>query len=312
MQEINKTNLDLRSLSILLAVAELDSMQIVAAQFGVNQSSISHTINKLREQLNDPLFYRAGRNVKPTKFLLDMLPSIRAAVLALESLPKHSDFEPQAYSGRIVIAANVSELLPEARLLHQAVSLAAPLAQLHFIELGSRENLQGLLSTGKVDLALTVRLSVLPATLQTQSFLKDSFQIYYDPSHRAPVETLEDYRAARHAVLDFGGTTPSTVDQVLSRYGVRRNVVVGVPNVWCLSEFIRGNDLVCTMQSRLRNSAFSDLAWCQVPFEMPDIQFDMAWHRRDEFDPKLVWLRKILSGVAERIRAGGAQVPGES
>lgn len=297
MQKIDTTNLDLRSLRILLSVAEGRSMSEVATDFNINQSTVSHTIDRLRTELNDPLFYRLGRNVMPTNFLLGAIDQLRNAVISLEALPKRDNFEPEDYRGTITISAHVTEILPQLTAFERYLHTRSPRARLRLLDLGSRNNLERVLETGASDLAISTRWKSYPLSLNSTELLSDRFAIYYDPDMRGPINTIEEYASARHATLDFGGDIPSTVDGYLAAMGLERKVVVGVPNVLCLAEIMKGTDLLCTMRERFSSTLLKGLACCPHPLDVPAVHFDILWHRRREHDPMVNWVRDTLCRV---------------
>lgn len=59
-------NIDLNLISTFCLLFETRSVTRTAERAGVTQSAISHSLNKLREQLNDPLFVKLAREMRPT------------------------------------------------------------------------------------------------------------------------------------------------------------------------------------------------------------------------------------------------------
>ena len=109
------------------------------------------------------------------------------------------------------------------------------------------------------------------------------------------MKTSEDYAAARHVMLDFGGRQKSVVEVALEEAGLSRSVVLAVSNAQSLAWMIRGTDIVATMQSRLGKSIFKTLAQCPLPLPMPAITYDLVWHRRVENSGRNIWLRKQVA-----------------
>ena len=61
MSKIDHLGLDGNALTTFLTVLEEMSVSRAAERLGVTQSAVSHTLDKLRVILDDPLFVRVGR-----------------------------------------------------------------------------------------------------------------------------------------------------------------------------------------------------------------------------------------------------------
>lgn len=294
MENFDWSRIDGYALVVLDTVLRTGSMTAAAAELNMNQSTVSHTIEKLRKALNDPLFLRSGRSVTPTDFLLTLQPRIERLVAELQGLPKPDAFDPSAFFGTFTLVSNVTELLPELLHLRDVVAKAAPAAHLRLLELGSRERISGLLSSPEVDLVITVKPLTYDPAIASQPLFHDNFAVFFDASQRPAPKTVEEYCAARHAALDFGGKAPSTIDMILEQKSLRRTIAFHASNAHALGAFIAGTDLICTMQQRLEHSALSHLAHTAMPFELPGVGFDMVWHRRNQGDPRSNWLRETV------------------
>ena len=297
MKKIDRFNLDYHSLVVLMKVLECGSLTRAASELGQSQSAVSHCVDRLKVQLGDSLFYRSGRNIRPTQFLIDLDPRLRVIAAEIEGLPKKASFDPSQHQGRITIAANVTEFIPEFLELQSVLIEEAPFASFHFIELGSRDRLASLVENDEIKVAISVAIDGYPPTIAYKRLLSDHQLVFFDRNSRTAIANTEDYANAKHIVLNFGGTNLSTVDTVLKKAGLTRQVLLGVPNVACIKPFILGTDYICTMQSRLARHALSGLATCNVPFPMKPVSFDLVWHRRNENDPMTAWLRSRIHRV---------------
>ena len=77
MQNIDLFRLDGHSLRVFASVCETGSVSRTAELFSLNQSTISHTIDKMRAALGDPLFVKSGRGITPTEKALAVLPRVQ-------------------------------------------------------------------------------------------------------------------------------------------------------------------------------------------------------------------------------------------
>lgn len=301
MQKLDALSLDGRQLKLFLAILDGGSVSRAAEKFGLNQSTASHHLDKLRRALGDPLFVKLGKGIMPTDFAIVVAPRVRALVASIEGLSAEVVHDPISDDRAITLAANTAECRPLLKRMSKSLTREAPNAPQRFLELGSRERIEGLLETGDVDLILTTRAERYPASVKATEFSKDRFVCFYDSDVRGPVETVEAYCTASHAALDFGGSRKSTVSKAIEQHGFSRRVLMSVPDISALADLIRGTDLIATFQSELSRSVCKGLATCPVPLHLPPAYHDLVWHRRHDPSPRNRWLRTMV--FAERTHA---------
>lgn len=294
MKDFDRFNLDYKSLKALVTIVEQSSLNRAAVDLQVSQSTLSHTVDRLRNQLGDPLFYRSGRSNLPTPYLLSIIPRITELLSSIEGLQKREVFDPSDYSGELVVAANVTELLEDLAHVQAEVMKQTRARTVRLQELGPRGQMVPKLSRETVDAAISIRPNIRYPELRSEPLFEDRQVIFFDPSVRAPIESIEEYAKAKHIVLDFGGHEKSNIDSQLESHGIVRDIVLGVPNVSCLHTFIQGTDKICTMQSRLSKSALSQLDYCDTPFSTAPVQFEVFWHARNALEPMTMWLKDLI------------------
>ena len=294
MHDLDVLKLDGRLLKLFLAVYDNGSVGVAAEVLELNQSTVSHGLDRLRNGLGDPLFVKSGRGITPTDFSILIAPNIREIVGLLEGLNQDTTFVPSKEETPITIAANISELITELKALRICVEQKAPSLRMRFIELGSRENIEPLLERGKADVVISARPTNYSRALCWTEFITDKNMCFFDPKHRRPIASLEDYSNAKHAVLDFGGSRMSNVEVMLERLAIDRTIHLSAPNTFCLGQLMAGTDCVATMQSRLSRSVLNHLAFCAPPFPLPEVRFDLVWHKRSDTSSRNQWIRDTL------------------
>lgn len=303
MQSFDDTRIDSHSLRLFLAVFELNSVSAAAARFDVNQSTVSYGLDKLRAYFGDPLFVKAGRGITPTERTKQLVPKVRQLLADLEGLADTGQYDPAQDQTPLVIATNVTELLPEMAALRALICARAPLTQIKFLELGSRENLLSILENSKADVAISIRMAKDAPVLRRARLFEDAPVIFYDASQRGPIDTVEAYGTAHHVVLDFGGQKKSMVGQAIEDRGMYRHVALSAPNAYVMAEMMRGTRMIATMQERLAGSVFRGFAHCPPPVPLPRVTFDLTWHRRYDHTGRNLWLRTLIQELPRRAAA---------
>lgn len=292
MQNLDIFRLDGHTLRVFVSVCETGSVSRTAEAFGLNQSTISHTLDKLRSAVGDPLFVKSGRGITPNEKALAILPRIQKVLADIEGLVTPSDYDVSLETKPFVLAIPTPALLRDMKALHTNLLDAAPGAVFELRRLAPRERVTHMLQHDEADLAITVAGVRYPALLNHCHYGSDTLAVFYDPNFRPPVETAEDYAAARHGVVNFGGETKSVVARALGELGLKRKISLVAPTASMLGDLIRGTDIIATMPLRLAAAAYRGLAHVPPPFALPALEYELVWHRRYEQSGRNTWLRK--------------------
>lgn len=306
MQKFDLFRLDAHALRVFLSVCETGSISRTADVFGVNQSTISYTLDKLRSAIGDPLFVKSGRGIIPTDKAISMTRHVQEIIASFEGILSSEDYDPTMDNRPITIGVSSAVTLSYLKRFFLETSQRVQSIDFNIRSLGARERLPELLESGDIDIALAIAGLPYPVTLNHVPFCSDPVSIFYDPSVRGPIQSLNEFANARHAALSFGGGTPSIVQTALAKAGVSRRVELRAPNVALLGDFIRGTDLITTMPFRVGDEIWADLARCLPPLDLPDVKQDLVWHRRFDHSGRHQWLRETLLNARDADFSQGA------
>ncbi|WP_299675950.1 LysR family transcriptional regulator [uncultured Roseobacter sp.] len=294
MKEVNTLALDGRLLKIFMAVYEFQSVSEAARHLGTSQSAVSHSLNRLRDCIGDPLFVKDGRNIISSPAATALAPKIAGILAELEGLALAGQYDPRRDTGQFTIATNVTELLLSLTALKQRISEEAPNVRLRFIELGGASNALDYLASGKADLAITAGVGRYPLELGVMRLYEDVLCCFFDRDQTPAPMTATAYSALGHATLDFGKNQMSIVDRALESLGLSRTIRLSAANSYALAKLMQGTAYVATLPSRLKDTAFEGFAHSVPPLSLPKVSYDMVWHRREAQSPRHVWLRDRL------------------
>ena len=308
MQDVDISRIDGHALRVFLSVCETGSISRTADVFDLNQSTISHTIEKLRAALGDPLFVKSGRGITPTDRAIALAPQVQEILARIEGLIASDRYVAANDTKPFTIAVPTPALMEDMKTIYDVLRREAPGALFQVIRLAPRERLTEMLADGEADLAIAINAPKLPATLNAARYGGDRLVVFYDPAKRGPVETVEDYAAATHGVAGFGGKTKSIVEAALEDLGLQRHVGFTSPTASTLGDFVKGSDMIATMPSQLAKGAYAGLAHAPPPVALPDIRYDLVWHRRFDESGRSRWFRNVVLNAAAK-RDGGLSAP---
>lgn len=298
MKEIDWLSLDGRSLRVFLTVMEVGTITGAADKLGITQSAVSHTVEKLREVVGDPLFIRAGRTITPTTYAQQMAAKVENILIDLQGLVQASNFSPADSEIDLVIAANdfqSSLLMPpfyrkvKRQLKRFTLNIVSP--QIPSVEL-IREK--------KCDLAIAGFRPDSADIMQRPLFQMET-AVYYDPSMREAPHSLQDYLDSAHIGLSFLQKFKGGVDDVLRRQGTPRMVEITVPNFSSVATFLRGTKMLATLPPLMKLTEMRDFEYAPLPFDYSAGKMHMIWHQSFQEDEQHKWLRDEMVEVVDSL-----------
>lgn len=287
------SQLDLNLFVVFEAIYRLRNLTRVAQELHVTQPAVSNALARLRERLNDPLFERSSAGMVPTPAAEAMIDQVRDALHLLEaSLAGPRLFDPASSDKTFHFAMNdLAESLVLGGLLQQ-VSELAPGVHISSFTLPRRE-VPAELAGGRLDFAIDVPL--LPQEdLFSARLMRDRYVCALRSNHPALEKAwdLEAYLSLRHLHVSSRRVGTGSVDQALAQRGVSRSIQLRLQHYLVAPDIVRHTDLVWTLPSRLAERF--GLASKPLPFELPELELFLYWHKRAQPLAAHTWLRGLL------------------
>jgi len=288
MKEIDFLALDGKSLRTFLVVLEESSVSKAAERLGVTQSAVSHTLDKLRLAIGDPLFVRSGRNITATERAISLHEPVRTVLDELKALTSQRVFDPLMSSLEFTVAANDFQrdlifpaLIRELR--NEGVDIT-----FHFIPSGHPT--AELLRQGHCQLLLTPFPPDGPDIFQKRLF-DDEEHCFYDPKVRNAPQSDADFMAADYIDVPFKemALLVKNIPQ-----GERIKPKITVPNFSDVPVYLKNSDMLTFQLSLMGKVLFQQFDSVAIPFGGRSMTMYMVWHKRDHIDPGNQWLRQQI------------------
>lgn len=154
MKHTNSGLPDLNLLRVFLAIWDLRSLTAAGERLGLTQPAVSHTLRRLREQFDDPLFVRTPQTMVPTEAAVRLHgPLDEAFGIIMQAVQAHGRFD--AASASRVFRVSMSDMsefffLPP---LLAALDRSAPGIRFEIVPLPA-ESVGAAMRAGELDLAL--------------------------------------------------------------------------------------------------------------------------------------------------------------
>lgn len=292
---------DLNLLRIFDALHRDRSVSRAADALGLSQPAVSNALGRLRAQLGDPLFVRTRSGMEPTALALALRGPIQASLAQIRAaLTQNLAFDPLGCTQTFtLIMTDVGEAFLLPPLLRQ-LSHQAPNMRLNVIELSS-VNHEAHLDSGDADVAIG-SLS-LSDSFRSDHLRNGTYLALFAADNPLLAQigdetslSMAAYFAAEHIAVTPRGQTGNPVDDVLSRIGLRRNILVSIPHAMALAAVLPQSRFVATVPDACVFSLSRDqrLRWARLPFDMGCNDIRFWWHKRHDSDPAHAWLRSVI------------------
>ena len=277
-----------------------------AARVGVSQPAMSAALSRLRTLFEDPLFLRSASGLLPTPKARELAEPVSQALRQIEGalLPK-TRFEPA--EGAVTFTVGMSEypaflLLP---LLAKALATHGPGLSLSVHAINTRDSAIDLLDAGTIDAAIGVPPTHAEDRIRTRYLMRDEFVTIVRRDHPA-VQHGMDMRVfleLSHILVSPEGDRYGFVDQALAYLGKRRTLGLTLPHMFAVPTLVAQTDMASTVMKRVARASpdWPQLAVFEPPVRLPEIAYDLMWHRRNDSHPAQAWLRDQIVALASSL-----------
>lgn len=304
-------NLDLNLLRVFDAVMTELNLTRAADRLATTQPAVSNALRRLRNALDDELFIRTPRGVKPTPRAEDLQAVVRFALSALEAAitPEHVDITETQTTFRLSMADSTASLLMPS--LVRKMKQMAPKLSVQMLPLSTRDPRAALLH-GDIDLAIGSFPGIVAQLTSEQDaespirhsglYIGEYVCVMRKDHPLANAElTLDTYCDADHVLMSFSGRAHGPADDALAKIGRERRIVLTVNQFFTVGQVVEGSDLISIIpQHSIASTRMGDvLVSKKLPFSLPAVQVDMLWHERDAANASHKWLRNTFDQIVD-------------
>ncbi len=306
---------DLNLLLALDALLREKSVTRAAARLFVSQPAMSAALAKLREQFDNPLLVRVGRQMELTPRARELREPVRQMLLHAQTvLGAERSFDPaqERRTFTVLCPDHVSPWLMPGIL--RRLQHAAPNIRIE-IERPSGSDLASLLQAD-VDLMLsldppeTLSYPALPESIDSHFICDLRYVCILSADHPAVMEQLteEQFLKQQFVIVRQSRRSSRLEEVVQERFGIQLNVRAVTENVLELPFLVtKGAPFVAVTLEFLAQflRASPRLRILDLPEGLiPASQLGMLWHRSFGLDPAHAWLRNQIIEECSAYQAG--------
>lgn len=309
------TRFDLNLLVALDALLSERHVTRAADRLYVSQPAMSGMLQRLRDQFDDLLLVKVGREMEITPKGAALQARVREALVGLRDLLESDvSFDPATARRHFRVA--MSDYCGEVFLpsLARIFSERAPSLQIWTENIGS-DTLERL-AAGDIDLCIATDDTRLMGrghsgySMKTQVLFDDEYVCVvwndYIPSRNTL--SLEIFQSSHHAQTKFHSHTMTIEEDAFREAGIHLETRVQIPSFSSLFRLLPGTDMVATVQKRMADLFVPTLPLRMLapPICIPPLHEAMIWHPRSELDPGHAWLRDRCVEVGTALGGAGS------
>ncbi|VVE41227.1 LysR family transcriptional regulator [Pandoraea cepalis] len=296
--------LDLNQLVVLDALLSTRSVGKAAERLFLSQPATSCSLSRLREYFEDELLVPVGKTQVLTPLAEELAKPVRDVLLQIQTITRaRPTFDPATSTRRFTIEASdyvISVFLSE--VVKRATTLA-PLMQfdLRAISPQTPEHLEN----GEAELLIAPEFAKV-AGHPAEPLFDDTFSCLVCAEYQLAGDRLteDEYFDAAHVGVEWGGGRRITFDaRSLSTSKRTRRQTVIAPTFTLVPALLVGTSRIATLPSRLAHQMAQrfPLRVLECPVGIPAFVENLQWHKYQERDPAIAWLRSLFRETAERL-----------
>lgn len=295
-----------RHLVTLHLLLDSQSVTRTAERLCTTPSTVSKTLNQLRDLLGDQLLYRQGNQLLLTPFAERLGPTLHRLLSELNNLTSQGGFDPETWQGQLRFALRESSMVwPMGPILGQLMQEVPGLEP----NVWNKDE-QGLtaLAAGKLDFVILPHDQSQPLPRQPglvwETLREDRLVCLLRADHPALDKPwdLDAYLSWRHIAIRDQELANPFFEQSLAQLQVRRQIGATLPDFGSASALLRQSDLILTaIEGWALQSAALGLAIRPVPFDYGAVTHSLVWYGPAGEEPALRWFRQRILTLASEL-----------
>ena len=304
------SRLDLNLLVSLQALLEEKSVTRAAERLFIAQPAMSRVLQRLRHQLDDPLFTRTGNELVPTpkaRNLQARLPRLLDGILEMVS---EGEFDPATYVGEITIAVPEFVAISLISELTKVVVEQAPGVVLSISS--ETDSVEGELAEGNLDFAIDIEKTITE-DISARSLAIFTPSIWMREGHplankdRVTLDEILEYPFVQYYLLIYkrvSARTDARFDRVLRDMGRKRQKALVTNQLMTAMETVCDTDclMVAAKYGLTMEREMYRIVRKRYPAELPHegtISLVLLQHKRTSGSGIHRWLSDKIVGLIQ-------------
>lgn len=290
---------ELNLLMVFDAIMTERSITRAADRLAMTQPAVSNAVSRMRVAWKDELFVKDGRNIQPTLHAQNLWDQVREPINMLTDAVDPHAFDPTTAKRTFRIAATDILVDMAWRPLRKLIENEAPGINIHAIPY-TIVNAEQVLDDAKVDLVCGLN-NQMSSTIRTDHIFTPEYVCVMRNGHRLAKAkmSVKEFAAAEHLLVSLSGDISGVTDDALARLGLTRRIAMTVNHFSAIAPLLQESNLIAVVPTGTVESAVckGELSATKIPVDVATRQLAMLWHKRQDRDGGLLWLREHLKNI---------------
>ncbi len=290
--------LDLNLLRVLVALHRTGSVTLAGQALALSQPATSHALAKLRHALDDELFVRSAKGLKPTKLCQQLAPQLTAQLAQLEStFGPAQPFNPQTNAVHWQVSlSDLGEMmfLPA---LAKTLRDEAPLTQISNVAVDAAEVPRALIAR-EIDFSIGI-LQSRHHSVRSEKLFEENYvavtAMGWRPKGSASRSKINgaQLREAKLVVASPTATFHSGIERILKSHQLTGQVILRTRHFGAIPELTVNTDLLAIVPTMYaeRMAQRQPLRIWELPVQGPGYAVNLLWHASTDFDSAQLYVR---------------------
>lgn len=290
-------NLDLNLLVALNLFLTEKNVSKAAEKMFITQSSASSALARLRSYFDDELLIPVGKKMELTPRAKKLVEPVKLILMSIDNqIIQPPEFDPYTVEMRFTLC-----------LSDYTLTTFIPLFLQYVKDQGYRINFNFKPQT--VDPVKTLEngeadLLIIPSQYLTEkhphiNIYKEQFVCIASKHHPRLKNnlTISDFESEKHIVMKPPQNLDSFESLIIKKMNLKREIALTTFSFSSIPELIIDSEYIAIVHKRLAEKFMqqTNLALFNLPFEFPQMEQSIQWHRFRDEDVELKFLIKILS-----------------
>lgn len=301
LEDLRKKDLNL--LVVLAALLEGNSVSAAAKRLGSTQPSTSRMLERLREDLGDPLLIKSALKMVPTRRAKELRAALDAVLRMIENdiYGDSESYDPSQESGTYVIGINDSLQAVIAPRFFDQLRREAPHANVRMQPVPQPSGALAL-ANGTLDLMVAF-YPIESDMLRSQQLFSARFGCLVAAANAEAGETLSAAQLAERPCLDISqfGLVTRLLDRYFIAHGYHRKTVGTLTSYLAAADAVAGTDMYAMVPSYLEPlmCRHSGVRFIAIKDPLLGLPVHLCWHNNVHTHPFVSRLRSLLVEVSE-------------
>ncbi len=300
---MNISKFDLNLLRVFDAMFTERNVTRAAQRVFLSQPAVSHALARLRREVGDPLFVRAGNEMIPTKKATALAFGVRGVLDQLTELLGDKTFDPKTSTAVFRVGASDFGEYVLAPLFARLMGEEAP--HVRFLIHGFDDiDYQAQLGSGALDIVVSSQKSPGPGIHVRKTAPQGLVALVRNghPFARKRPSARQFRQVRLLTIVTRADRFDGPFQRLLQNAGIAGQMIYATPHYFAVPKILADSDLLLVTGATVARllCAAHPLSIVQIPVRLPSVEPEIIWHERTHRDPAQRWMReKIFDALVE-------------